>query len=115
MNSESRACVAYIAASLCGARSSFVYDYSQAKYKNISGHAQSNNVSIYDHDRNCYISGLPTNLYDYGSKSYIQLNMNTSQFNGYDFATSNHFSGSVNGNVVSIYDYGSSSHYNYSV
>ena len=76
MKSDSRACVAYIAAGLCGTNSSFVYDYSKAKYKNISGDIQSSNVSIYDYDRGCYISGSPTNLYDYGNNSHIQLNMN---------------------------------------
>lgn len=115
MNSNSRACIAYIAASLCGVNGSHVYDYSQSKYINISGSVDSNNVHIYDYDRGCYVSGSPNNLYDYGSKGYITLTMRSSNFSGYDYHTGSHFSGQVNGNSVSVYDYETSSYYSYSV
>ena len=112
---NSRACVAYIAASLCGARGSSVYDYSQSKHISISGSSGPSRVNIYDYDRGCHVSGSPENLYDYGTGAHIQLTMNGSQFSGYDYHTGSHFSGNVNSNAVSIYDYQTSSHYNYSV
>jgi len=115
MNQNTRACVAYIAASLNGASGSAVYDYSQSKHISISGSADTNNVNIYDYDRGCHVSGEPSNLYDYGNSAHIQLNMNGTQFDGYDYHTSSHFSGDVNGNSVSIYDHETSSHYNYSI
>lgn len=115
MQSNSRACIAYIAANICGARSSSVYDYLQSKHINISGNVDTNNINIYDHDRGCHISGSPSNLYDYGNSAHIQLNMNGSQFSGYDYHTSNHFSGNVNGTSISIYDHETSTHYNYNV
>ena len=115
MDPDSRACVAYITAVLCGSSGSHVYDYSASKYKSISGNVDSSHISIFDYDRSCYVSGSPTSLFDYGNNAHIQLNMNGSQFSGYDYNTGNHFSGSVNGNSVSLYDYETSSYYNYSV
>jgi hypothetical protein len=115
MNANSRACIAYIAAGLCGSLGTSVYDYSQSKHINISGNVESNNVGIYDCDRGCHISGTPNSLYDYGNSAHIQLTMNGNQFSGYDYHTSSHFSGNVNGNSISIYDYETSSHYRYSV
>ncbi len=115
MNSNSRACVAYIAANLCGANASSVYDYSRSKTISISGSVDSNNVHIYDYDRGCHVSGSPNNLYDYGNKRYITLTMHNSKFSGYDYHTRSHYSGRVNGNSVSIYDYETSSYYSYRV
>jgi len=114
VNSNSRACIAYIAARLCEATGSSVYDYSQSKHINISGNVDSKNVNVYNYDRSCHVSGAPSNLYDYGNSAHIQLNMNGSQFSGYDYHTRSHFSGNVNNTSVSIYDHGTSSHYNYS-
>lgn len=115
MSPGSRACIAYIAAGLCGSSSSFVYDYAQSKYINISGTVNFNNINIYDYDRGCHVAGSASSLYDYCSSSHIQLTMNGTQFNGYDYHSGSHFSGSVNGKTVSIYDYETSAYYNYSV
>jgi hypothetical protein len=115
VNSNPRACIAFIAAGLSGTKGSSVYDYSQSKHINISGSVNPNNINIYDHDRSCHLSGSPNSLYDYGNSAHIQLNLKGSQFTGYDYHTGNHFSGNINGRSVSIYDYQTSSHYNYSV
>ena len=115
MNSNTRACIAYIVASLNGANGSSVYDYSQSKHIIISGNVDENSANIYDHDRGCHVSGTPSNIYDHGNSAHIQLNMNGPQFSGYDHHTGSHFSGNVNGNYVSIYDHETSSHYNYSI
>ena len=115
MKPNTRACIAYITASLHGANGSSVYDYSQSKHINISGDVGDQNVNVYDHDRGCHVSGSPDNLYDYGNSAHIQLNVDGSQFSGYDYHTSSHYSGDVNGSSVSIYDHETSTHYNYSV
>ncbi len=115
MKSDSRACVAYIAAGLCGATSSYIYDYSKMTYRSINGNVDTNNINIFDYDRSCYVSGPPGNLYDYGNNAYINLSMSGPQFNGYDYHTGNHFNGNVNGRMISIYDYETSSYYNYSI
>ncbi len=113
MTPGTRACVAYIAAGLNGSNSSSVFDYTESKYINISGAVNSSNVNIYDHDRGCHVTGSPSNLFDYGVSSHIQLNMNGTQFSGYDYHSGNHFSGNVNNKAVSIFDYETSSYYNY--
>ena len=115
MKSNTRACIAYIAACLNGESSSHVYDHSRSKFINVSGNVSSANVNIYDYERGCYISGSPGSLYDYGNGAHIQLTVNGSQFTGYDYDSGNHFSGSVNGSSVNIYDYEKSAYFNYSV
>jgi hypothetical protein len=115
MNSDTRANVAYIVASLCGASRGYVYDFSTSKYKNISGSVDINHVNIYDNDRGCHVTGSSRSLYDYGVGSHIQLNLNGTRFNGFDYNTGNHFSGNINGKNISIYDYETSSYHNYSV
>lgn len=115
MNSNTRSCIAFIAACLSGANGSSIYDYSQSKHISISGNVDKNNVNIYDYERGCHVTGVPGNLYDYGNGAHVQLNMNGSQFSGFDYHTSSHFSGSINGNSVSFYDHETSSHYNYGI
>ncbi len=116
MTSNTRACIALIAASICNDQNySSIYDYTQSKHLNINGNADSNHVSIYDYDRGCYVQGSPESLYDYGNNAHIQLNINNQQFSGYDYHTSSNYSGNVNGTSVSIYDHDTSQHHNYSV
>ena len=116
MINNTRACIAFIAVGvISGNKASAVYDYTQSKHIGISGNVDVNSVSIYDHDRGCYVSGNPSNLYDYGNSAHIQLKINDNQFSGYDYCSSSHFSGTVNKNSVIIYDYETSSHHNYSV
>lgn len=115
MNSNTRACIAYITGSLHGRNASSVYDYSQSRHISVSGTVSESSINVYDYDRGCHISGSPSSLYDYGNSAYIQLNMNGIQFSGYDYDSGNHYSGTVNGGSVSIYDYETSQHYSYSV
>lgn len=116
MNSNTRACVAYVACALIGnKRASYVYDYSQSKYISISGTVSKSNANVYDHDRGCYFSGSVPSLYDYGRGCYVSLNISGQNFDGYDYGDGHHFSGSVNGSSINIYDYGKSSHFSYSL
>jgi hypothetical protein len=93
---------------------SSIYDYFQSKHVNIRGNVNSNNISIYDHDRGCHVSGNISGLYDYGNKAHINLQLNCSQFQVYDYDSKKHYLWNVNGRSISIYDYEYSKHYNYS-
>ena len=114
MKAGTRASIAYIAAKLSGSNSSHVYDYSNSKFLNFSGSANSSSVNVYDFDRSCYITGSPTSLFDYGNSAHIQLSMNGNKFTGYDYDSGNHFSGTIRGNSINLYDYETSSFYDYS-
>ncbi|NDU91481.1 MAG: hypothetical protein G3I10_02520 [Ferrovum sp.] len=102
MHPNTRACLAYIASKLVNeSTSAFVYDYSQSKRLNFSGSVGQTSVSLYDHERGCYITGALSNLYDHDQKGYVSLSINGSQLSGYDFAGSHQFCGSVDGSSVS--------------
>lgn len=115
MNSNTKACVAFIVATHSGATKSSVYDHSQGKHIHISGTVTPYAVNIYDHDRGCHFGGDIGNLYDYGRLAHISLTINLNQFSGFDYGDGHHYSGSINESTVSIYDYGFGEYFNYSV
>lgn len=58
MLTGTRACVAYACARLVSGRStSAVFDYSQSKHVLISGTVNDRSVNVYDHDRECFMTG----------------------------------------------------------
>ena len=115
MQSDSRACVAYIAANISKPGSSSVYDNLHSKQINISGNIDADCINIYDHERGCHIAGTLSSLFDYGNNAHIQLKINGNQFSGYDHHTKNLFSGNINGSSISIYDHETSSRYQYDI
>lgn len=116
MHPNTRALVAAVAARLVagGGNVGAVYDYSQSRYVQASGSANSGDVSLYDYDRGCHLSGSGSSLYDYGRGCHVSLQVAGTNFSGYDYGDGHHFSGTVSGNLISIYDHGESSYFNYS-
>jgi len=76
---------------------------------------ENNKVSIYDYDRNCYISWELKSLYDYWTSTYMELKMmEWGKFTGFDYESSFHFSWEITNKNISIYDYELSQYFNYS-
>lgn len=116
MNSGSRACIAYIVArAISDSSSSHAYDYTRSKYIAFSGDVSSHGVNVYDYGRRCYCSGSLSQLYDYGNRKHIDLEIRGDQFSGFDYASGKSFKGSVSGDSVSLYDYETSQFYNFTV
>jgi hypothetical protein len=116
LESELRACVAYIAGRLVSGRSSSsVYDYSQSKHTAIAGTVTNRQVAIYDYERGAYISGGAAQFYDYDEGCYISLQLTGNNFRGFDYGSASHFSGSVNGRNILMFDYEKGSHFQYSI
>ncbi len=116
MNAATRACVAYVAGRVISkSDATNVYDYSRSKHVLFSGDIDGDDVRAYDHDRSCHFGGSIPNLYDYGRRVHVQLNIDGTEFRGYDYGDQHHFSGKVNGQQIQLYDYGESKHFNYSV
>jgi hypothetical protein len=121
MQTNTRAAVAFIAASLInGKSSSSVYDYSISKYFSISGTIEVNHkVNVYDYESRCQISGQFNGsnygLYHYGNRHHIDLKIVEDKFEGYDYGQRCHFSGNVNGTSITLYDYGISKYFNFSI
>jgi len=115
MNINTRGCVAYIAARLCGlAKVTALYDHSQSKALSVSGAVRDREIDVYDYDRSCHVAGSLENLYDYGNGAHIQFAYDGEKFSGYDYASKFHFTGSIEAGFVSLYDYETSVYYRYS-
>jgi hypothetical protein len=112
MDEGTRACIAYIAGALvnknCG---NVVYDHSRSMFISISGSVEGNHVNIYDHDRDSYITGAISNLYDFCRNSTISLSVKGNQIYGYDHGDGHDFWGTVNGNSVDVFHHETSFSY----
>jgi hypothetical protein len=93
---------------------SAIYDYKESAYFNFSGTLQ-DQVNLYDHSRSCYITGNLSSLYDYGTNTYMNLEIDAQNFKGYDYESNTYYSGNIAGGSISFYDYEDSSYYNFSV
>lgn len=120
MKSEQRACIAGIALALTMDKQvNSVYSFELSKYIMISGTITKQSVQIYDYSRSCHISGNSVrnsnfNLFDYGERKHITLNVKSNKFDGYDFGSRYHFSGTINNNSVIFYDFETRKYYNFS-
>lgn len=115
MTHEKRVCVAAAVALIRNGWAGNVYDYGRGKYVMITSSISGRDISIYDFDRNGYLTGMVPNLYDYPSGAYINVNVNGDQFNGFDYQTSRWFNGSVNGSMVLVFDGEVGRYFNYGV
>lgn len=114
MNPGTRACVAYVAGrAVSGSSGLHVYDYSQSKYISVGGTVNGREVSVYDYVRKCHFSGTLPQLFDYGSRGHVSIEIIGNQFSGFDYAAKHHFSGTVNGTSVTLFDYGDAKHFSY--
>lgn len=103
MDSNKLSAIAYlIVVSVSKKRSQALFDYSRHKFHSFSFSSNGNSVNIFDYTRHCYLSGILPNIYDYGTRSYIMINIRDSHFDGYDYETHLFFSGSVSGNIINI-------------
>jgi hypothetical protein len=92
-----------------------VYDQESGGHFRFSGKVTRPKVSVYDHDRGCYLTGRLATMFDHGTGAHLQLRVEKGRFEGYDFASSSHFSGRVAGTWISVYDHQTGGFHNYSV
>ena len=120
MNTRLRATIAHVVArlSLGEARKS-VYDYSQSKYVSFGGTVTTQQINVFDYDRQCYLTGQFSQgryqLFDYEGKRHVQLEIAASAFKGFDYGSGRHFQGRVDRNTIQIFNYETGSYFNYQV
>jgi hypothetical protein len=109
MNDDVRRAVAFAAAARINRKSAHsVYDHALKRHVSMSEN--------YDYGCNAHLSGVTTgNLYHYGSKAHVSLDVDGSAFRGFDYDSRSHFSGTVSESNVQIYDYDKSRYFNYQV
>lgn len=91
-----------------------IYDFSTSSHYHYSG-TVSKNINIYDFSRNSHLTGTDKSIYDFGTNSYIKLDVQENKFSGYDFETNYHFNGTMNGKSITFYDFQDNIFYKFTV
>jgi hypothetical protein len=104
-----RAAVAYVASRLISrAESSFVYDIAGPGHRSMGGLVNEKCVNVYDFSENCQLTGNCSaglfQLFHYGERIHITLEIRGASFRGFDHGVGRHFSGIVNGPRISFND-----------
>lgn len=72
-------------------------------------------INMYDYDRGTYLNGIERYIYDFETKTSINMNYLGNQFTGTDMNSGECFQGSINGNSIYIYDNKCNEYYNYTI
>ena len=115
MDSNKRACLAFIIGRAVNQDCRSVYDFGAGKFCVFINSGSVDNIHVFDAQRNSVVTGSLESLYDMGTNSFTTVNMSGSSFSGYDYGTSSFFTGNINGNIVMIYDGQNSSYNTYSL
>ena len=112
MEIVTRTCVAYIAGLLISGEKRFALrDHDRKKVVFLDGLVDNNEVKIYSHERNGYVSGLGDSgrymLYQHGGQGTLTLNVDVVErhFKGCDHRSGFHFFGNMADDGVSLFDY----------
>lgn len=111
MDSDKRACLAFIIGRAENGNIHSVYDFNRGRFCLYTSSGDAGNLQVLDHQRNSMLTGSLTGIFDFRTSSYMSINMNGSSFTGFDYGSSSFFSGTISGNVIMIYD-GQASSYN---
>ena len=115
MDSNKRACLAFVVGRAINQNMNSVYDFSTGRFCLFTSSGTVDNIQVLDHQRNCMLTGSLVSLFDFGSNSYVSITMNGGSFTGFDYGASSYFSGNVSGNIVMFYDGQDASYYTYSM
>ncbi|MDE1989753.1 MAG: hypothetical protein KGI82_04730 [Betaproteobacteria bacterium] len=116
MHPLTRAGIAYIAGALAsGKTGAGVFDYAHCKNYVFSGSVNHAYVSVFDHHRQCHITGHPEQLYDQGQEVFISIILSSTHFTGYDFCDSRAFCGDVDGSTVTFHEQDSMTRFSFRI
>jgi hypothetical protein len=94
MAPEHRYIVAFVAASLKGAKThTHVYDHEAGREVPVGGMVRPDRVQLIEGLTGARLEGEPARLFHSGSQSYIQLSIDGEGFSGYDYGSAAHFRG----------------------
>ena len=107
MKDQQRPIVAEIAAAMInGFEYNSIYDHTAQRWIKATARATDTRVDAYDYTRGSHVSGdLPSAVYDYDLRSFLQFTPNGKGVSGYDYGTSTFFEAVVNGKAISVYDH----------
>lgn len=91
-----------------------IFDYTRGTYYNLDYSTDGHHISVYDHERECEISGSFPSFHDYGVSTAIDLKLKSENIiDVYDYKTASGIEVKCNGNNVSLFDYKAGKYYEY--
>lgn len=116
MTNEQRACMAFI----CGVKANavlyknIIHDYTLHKDCFFVVYEwETDNIRIYDMERNCIIQGESTLFFNFHDGGYTSIEWEDKNFTGFDYKSQSHYMGLVQDNLIQIFDYETSQYYLY--
>lgn len=91
-----------------------IYDYTRASYFFLDYSVNGQEISVYDYERKCYVSGRFSSLYDYGVSRYMDFRVEREDIiDVYDYLTGSNLQVTCRGNDVSLFDYKAGRYFEY--
>ena len=120
MDARKRRAIAYIAGRLVTHQEyGVIYDFATRSYAYLSGKVSPSNVTVFDQDRDCRVTGSGTPqdimLFDYGTLTHVRLRLLGSRFEAFDRETNKDIIGTVDGAAVTVRDHEDYCTYEYSL
>ena len=119
MDNDRRACLAYLVGLVMKQErlGSFLYDHTDLKYRYFRSfeHIANRYVKVFDERRACFMEGYLPLLFDYGSSSFININITQKSFFAFDNATNYHLFGCCSHNIIQILDSQTKKRYYYTL
>lgn len=115
MDSDKRACLAFIIGRAENSNIHSVYDFGRGRFCLFTSSGDAGNLQVLDHQRNSMLTGSLSGIFDFRTSSYMYVNMNGNSFTGFDYGSSTFFSGNISDNVIMLYDSQDSSYNTYSM
>lgn len=117
MENPQRATVAF----LCGYLNNRTHKVYNGIYDNTCGcyvlcnlTNNGGSISVFDHNRKCFLTGRFPSFYDYGVSQYINLTrVNDNMFSVFDYHTCSYLSLTCQGASVTVFDYSIGRYFNY--
>jgi hypothetical protein len=104
-----------VGSAVSGRAPTAVYDQDAGAHFRFSGKVAPEKVSVYDHERGCYLAGQLPSLFDHGTGAHVRLLVQRDRFEGYDYASASYFSGRMAGTGISVHDHQTGGFHNYVV
>lgn len=85
---------------------SSIFDYTRKAYYSLDYSFDGQNITVYDYERRCYISGSFHSLFDYGVSGYVDIRIiREGTLEVYDYKSASYLEVTCRDKEISIFDY----------
>lgn len=107
MNDARRKMIAFICGMHFADRNySSLFDYTRANYYYLDYSSDGQNISVYDYERKCHVTGKFASLFDHGESGHIDFRVTgEGVVDVYDYKTTTSLQATCRGNDISLFDY----------